>query len=99
MDWGEHSAIQKNIFKEGEHKILMNSYHDNSDISKYNTKSKKMMEVFIPEGYEDFIRDHYGVVPRREIARELNLSKVLLNLMIIQLGLKETEGSGSVDKR
>lgn len=45
------------------------------------------MKIHIPEGYEEYIRGHYGIIPRRELARRLNLDKVTLNLMILQIGL------------
>ncbi len=54
-------------------------------------KKTKVIEILIPEEYENYIRSQYGIIPRREIARQLNLNKVTLNLMIMNLGLAEKE--------
>ncbi|KHL97042.1 hypothetical protein QW71_03790 [Paenibacillus sp. IHB B 3415] len=82
----ERSAIQRSEFGRGECKVLLDAYEIN-DNSEQLFKSKKGIEVLIPEKYEEYIRNQYGVIPRREIAKQLNLNKVTLNQMIMQLGL------------
>lgn len=75
------SAVQK--LKNGQYKVLIDTY----EITNEALDRPRRMNVHIPEGYDEYIRGHYGVIPRREIARRLKLDKVTLNQMIIQLGI------------
>lgn len=86
----KRSAIQRSEFGKNKYRVLLETY-DVDDNSEQAFKSKRIMKVSIPKEYEDYIRRQYGVIPRREIARQLKLSKVTLNLMIMNLGLDEKE--------
>lgn len=86
----EESAVQK--LSNGRYKVLLDTY-EQSDVP---IDRKKSMEVFIPKGYEEFIRCHKGILPRSEIARRLKVDKFTVNMMIIQLGL---EGKNSASRQ
>ncbi|WP_228469071.1 hypothetical protein [Paenibacillus sp. JNUCC31] len=87
-DLVQRLAIQRSDNVKEQCEVLLDTYEIEDNTEKIS-KQKKTIEVLIPEGYEDHIRKQYGILPRREIARQLNLSKVTLNLMIMQLGLRE----------
>ncbi|MBB6632779.1 helix-turn-helix transcriptional regulator [Cohnella thailandensis] len=82
----ERSVIQRSETGKGACKVLLDTYDIAGD-NEVPIEPKKGITLVIPDGYEDYIRGHYGIIPRRELARRLNLDKVTLNLMIIQLGL------------
>jgi len=74
------SALQR--LPGNKYKVLADAY----DISDDKTKSGKL-KLIIPEEMELYIRGHYRKIPRKELARRLNLDKVTLNNMILQLGI------------
>lgn len=48
---------------------------------------RKPEKIAIPQETRAFIRQHYKSMPRREIAKSLQLDKVTLNMMIIEMGM------------
>ncbi|UNK19381.1 hypothetical protein MNQ98_04935 [Paenibacillus sp. N3/727] len=86
------SAIQRLKSEKYEYRVLLGTYEvDENSEQAVMPKKTKVIEVLIPEEYENYIRNQYGLIPRREIARQLNLNKVTLNLMIMNLGLADKE--------
>ncbi|MEO2255430.1 hypothetical protein ABGV43_00450 [Paenibacillus amylolyticus] len=86
------SAIQRMKSENYEYRVFLGTYEvDENSEQAVMPKKTKVIEVSIPEEYENYIRSQYGLIPRREIARQLNLNKVTLNLMIMNLGLADKE--------
>ncbi|NUU74337.1 hypothetical protein [Paenibacillus xylanilyticus] len=90
LELENHSTIQKLESKSYEYRVVLDTYEvDENSEQAVMPKKTKVIEILIPEEYENYIRSQYGVIPRREIARQLNLNKVTLNLMIMNLGLAD----------
>jgi|GEM_PF-4833218 hypothetical protein len=52
-------------------------------------KSKPLQIVPVSEDHELYIKGHYNLLTRKELARRLGIDKITLNLMILQLGFGE----------
>lgn len=89
----EMKAVEIQTYKnKRSYKILIDDYTVDELASDRRERAPltppgKPETVKIPEGYEEYIRGHYKVISRRELARRLKLTKVQLNQMIIQIGL------------
>lgn len=75
------------------YKVLVHEYETVDELPKEKKDRKPLTrpgepeKVEIPEGYEFYIRGHYDVISRTELARRLKITKVQLNQMIIQIGI------------
>ncbi|MFD2334673.1 hypothetical protein ACFSR7_35975 [Cohnella sp. GCM10020058] len=89
----EMKAIEIQTYKKKRsYKILIKDYTVDELASdrrerKPLTPPSKPEKIYIPEEYEFYIRGHYKIISRSELSRRLNISKVTLNQMIIQIGL------------
>ncbi|MCD9026029.1 hypothetical protein [Cohnella silvisoli] len=83
----EKSAIIRPVPGKPGYDILLDYYEILDDTAGTLKDKDGMMKVIIPDGYEDYIRLHYDRIPRKELARRLNLDKFTLNMMLLQLGM------------
>ncbi|MFD2334752.1 helix-turn-helix transcriptional regulator [Cohnella sp. GCM10020058] len=70
------------------YKVLIDTYdiEKNHDTTPQAPASSPI-PVHVPKEHAKFIRANYSKMPRRELAKRLNMDKVTLNRMILQLGL------------
>jgi hypothetical protein len=81
----ELSAIRR--IEPGKYEVLVRRTNQPSENGIVYSGAISTRKIDIPADVEFYIRNHYGKVPRSRIARSLNLDKVTLNLMIIQMRL------------